>query len=263
MIGFTQHNLYGCRAVLLLLAAVVVSFGLPASTYATTADSASVSYTVQRATASIAVDGRLDEDDWQACESLELVGYNEGVLLKQPTQCRLLWDDTFLYISWHCTDTDIWSTMIVRDEPLYNEEVVEVFINPDGDRETYLELEVNPLGALWDGFILSSGGSRHGILAWNSSVLKRGVWLEGTLNDPGDSDGFWSVELAVPLAELRTAPHIPPRNGDSWRINLYRIDMPGRDQELAEYGAWSPVSGDSYHDPDRFGRIIFSSELVR
>jgi len=228
-----------------------------------TATPASVSYSVKRASGAITVDGRLDEADWTACEPIKLVGYNQGIVPKQETVARILWDDTCLYLSWYCRDTQVWSTLTTRDDTLYEQEVVEVFINPDGDRETYLELEVNPLGALWDGFIVTSGKRRYGILAWNSFKLRRGVWIEGTVNDESDRDGFWSVELAVPLEELDTAAHIPPQAGDRWRLNLYRIDLPDRDKTKADYSAWSPVSGESYHDPDRFGEIVFSAESAR
>lgn len=247
-----------------LLAAVLALVAVASETSrASQADPATRHYLVKRITGPINVDGKLDEPDWSACEPIPLVGYNEGVSLRQRTEARMLWDDSYLYISWHCEDTQIWSTLTVRDDTLYQQEVVEVFINPDGDREAYLELEVNPLGTLWDGFVLKRDSGLIGILAWNSFNLKRGVDLNGTVNDPSDKDKSWSVELAVPLNELVTAPNIPPKSGDKWRLNLYRIDLPQRNKKLGDYSAWSPVSGESYHDPDRFGEIEFSAESVR
>jgi len=257
---FAQQNQNGCRAFLLLLAAVLCPLWMPSITYGTLADSASMSHTVLRTTAEVTVDGLLDELDWQASEIIMLGGY-KGEPVKQPTQCRLLWDDTYLYISWLCTDTDIWSTLTERDDPLYNEEVVEAFINPDSDRETYLELEVNPLGTLWDGKIVRASDGRSADIGWNSA-LKWAMHAQGTVNDAADSDSCWSVEIAMPMSEMLTAANIPPLSGDSWRINLYRIDVPGGDRDKLEYSAWSPVSV-NFHDPDRFGEIVFSSEPVR
>ena len=248
----------------LLLAAVFILFAaVSGSSRASQAAPATRHYLVKRVTGPVNIDGKLEEGDWDACEPIRLVGYNEGVGVKQQTTARMLWDDRFLYISWLCEDTQIWSALTVRDDTLYQQEVVEVFINPDCDREAYLELEVNPLGALWDGFVLRRDSGLIGILAWNSFEIRRGVNLDGTLNDPSDTDKSWSVELAVPLDELPTAANIPPKAGDKWRLNLYRIDLPQRNKELADYSVWSPVSGESYHDPDRFGEIEFSSRSVR
>jgi len=219
-------------------------------------------YTIKRAQHAIHVDGRLDEAVWKAAEPVRL-GAKNGTEPKQATTARILWDDYYLYFAFDCEDSHIWSTMKKRDEPLYREEVVEVFIDADSDGETYLELEVNPLGILWDGYILNTGARRVGILAWNSFGIRWAVHLEGTLNDPSDTDKGWSAELALPLTDIYTAPNLPPRAGDSWRLNLYRIDLPDGAGKRGEGSAWSPVSGRTFHDPDCFGEVIFSDEVVK
>ncbi|OGF99005.1 MAG: hypothetical protein A3F83_16995 [Candidatus Glassbacteria bacterium RIFCSPLOWO2_12_FULL_58_11] len=263
MAGMEADQLNGCKAIILLLAAVVAWTGFYGYAAAETAAPPSRSLSVRRTTAPVEIDGRLDEADWSACDSFKLAGYKDGAEPQQSTECRLMWDDTYLYISWKCVDADIWGTLTGRDDPLYNEEVAEAFFNPDGDTETYLELEISPRGTLWDGNIRRSSSGRSVDLAWNSLLLKSAVSVEGTVNQPGDKDSCWTVELAMPFAELADAPHTPPQEGDSWRLNLYRIDLPERNTKLAEYSAWSPVSGDTFHDPDRFGEIIFSGSPVR
>ena len=66
-----------------------------------------------------------------------------------------------------------------------------------------------------------------------------------------------SVEMAIPFADMLTAPHIPPRAGDVWRANFYRID---RAEDGDEYSAWSPTLRRNYHTPERFGALVFSGE---
>ena len=219
-------------------------------------------YTIKRTAAPITVDGKLDEGVWSRTEPVKLSAKNGGEP-KQPTTVRILRDDQFIYFAYDCMDTNIWSTLKERDEPLYNEEVVEVFIDTDGDGRGYLELEVNPLNVLWDGFILNTASKRVGILAWNSFAIKWAVHLDGTLNDPSDKDKGWSVELALPLKDIYTAPNNPPKAGDKWRLNLYRIDLPEGAGKPGDPAAWSPVSGRTFHDPDRFGEVIFSDEDVK
>lgn len=219
-------------------------------------------YTLKRTQHAIHVDGRLDEAVWKAAEPVRLSAKNGGEP-EQATTVRMLWDQHYIYFAFDCVDSHIWSTMKKRDEPLYNEEVVEVFIDADGDGTTYLELEVNPLGTLWDGYIFNTEERRVGILAWNSLDIRWAVHLEGSLNERTDRDKGWSAELALPLTDIYTAPNMPPRAGDRWRLNLYRIDLPDGAGKRGEGSAWSPVSGRTFHDPDRFGEVIFSDEVVK
>jgi hypothetical protein len=67
------------------------------------------------------------------------------------------------------------------------------------------------------------------------------------------------VELALPMADLITAPNRPPQPGDEWLANLYRID---RSPAGDEYTAWSPPGRINYHTPERFGRLVFSGDTV-
>src|SRR3989339_830890 len=137
MAGMEADQLNGCKAIILLLAAVVAWTGFYGYAAAETAAPPSRSLSVRRTTAPVEIDGRLDEADWSACDSFKLAGYKDGAEPQQSTECRLMWDDT-----------------------LYNEEVAEAFFNPDGDTETYLELEVSPRGTLWDGNIRRSSSGR-------------------------------------------------------------------------------------------------------
>lgn len=217
-------------------------------------------YEIKKTKLAIHADGRLDEKAWQECEPIQLTG-RDGKTPMQKTSARILWDNDFIYVAFDCEDQNIWSTFTKRDQPLYNEEVVEIFIDPDGDGNTYLELEVSPLGIFWDGFILNHGpGKIKGILAWNSETIRWGVHLNGTQNNPNDIDQSWSAEIAVPIKDLATAPNRPPKPGDKWRLNLYRIDHP--DSNTSEESLWSPVSGPSFHDPDKFGEVTFSGEML-
>ena len=253
------------RFFLILLAGsfiAVFSYHSPLAAQPAKSAPATHHYTIKRAQHAVHVDGRLDESVWKAAETIRLSAKNSGEP-KQATTVRILWDQYYLYFAFDCVDSHIWSTMKKRDEPLYNEEVVEVFIDADSDGATYLELEVNPLGTLWDGYILNTAGRRVGILAWNSLGIKWAVHLEGTVNDPSDEDKGWSAELALPLTDIYTAPNMPPKSGDRWRLNLYRIDLPDGAGKRGEGTAWSPVSGRTFHDPDRFGEVIFSDEAVQ
>ena len=65
----------------------------------------------------------------------------------------------------------------------------------------------------------------------------------------------WTVEIAIPFNEFTTAPNIPPKAGDKWLMNLYRIDRPEDGND--EYSAWQPTGAEQYHLPDKFGELVF------
>jgi hypothetical protein len=165
----------------------------------------------------------------------------------------MLWDDSNLYFAFECDDTDLVATMTKRDEHLWQEEVVEIFIDPDGDGNNYLELEVNPLGAFLDLFVLTPVVP----IPYESYNIpaKWAVKVDGTVQNSADRDRGWNVELSLPLGEAVTAPNHPPKDGDKWRLNLYRIERKPKEQ----YIAWSPTLKPSFHTPSRFGEVMFST----
>jgi len=215
-------------------------------------------YRCHRAPSPIVIDGRLDDPAWQAAEGVDLVLADSGAAPRQRTTARLLWDDDYLYIAFDCEDDDIWGVTTERDKDIYNQEVVEVFIDDDCDDWSYVEIEVSPLNAVLDLYMLNRDGHRRSFWNWNSEGLKTAVWVDGDPTRRGKADGNpdrrWTVELALPLKDCMTAPHLPPQHGDVWHINLYRID---RGVHADEYSAWSPPGVINYHTPERFGRLVF------
>ena len=211
-------------------------------------------YTVMRTLGPIKVDGVFDEPSWRAAKSTGAFRANDGSeTVTSRVEAKMLWDDSNLYFAFECDDTDLSATMTKRDEHLWQEEVVEVFIDPDGDEKNYIELEVNPLGAFLDLFVLTPVVP----IPYESYNIpaKWAVKVDGTVQNSSDRDRGWSVELAVPLKEAVTAPNRPPKDGDRWRLNLYRIERKPKDQLIA----WSPTLKPSFHTPSRFGEVTFST----
>jgi hypothetical protein len=88
------------------------------------------------------------------------------------------------------------------------------------------------------------------------------------VNMEAESDGRpvgWSVDLTIPWAGLATlGPHAaartPPRRGECWRFNVFRIDRPhgpSDPERDAVYAAWSVPSGPSFHDTLAFRDLRF------
>lgn len=215
-------------------------------------------YSCPRVDRAPVIDGRLDEAVWQVCPPVRLVLSTTGEPASRETVARMCWDDSSLYIGFECEDTDVWGTLVNRDDLIFTEEVVEAFIAPDCDLVRYYEINVSPRNTVFDAFIVNpddwnpGDGTDYG---WNCEGIRTAVIVDGTLDDRTDIDRGWSVEIAIPFAGLGRST---PRPGERWRANLYRIDL---SPEPAEFHAWSPtlVSPPRFHVPSRFGTVFFVS----
>lgn len=252
----------------------------------------------------VRIDGRLDEAVWSSAERLgpfrdspsgragRPVEGGERPLA--PTYARVAWDDDALYVAFEVEDTDVWARDVPRDEPtLPGDEVVEVFLDPDGDELTYYEFEWSPLGVAYDLFNLIPEAptdyvpSAHflGLADWDARGVQAAVAVDGTLDvvaewepaAPLDEDRGWTVEVAIPWSAFRTTTtprsvtrvSLPPRPGDRWRLGLYRVERPRvspddgspLDREASkphtELQAWSPTHHPGFHRPERFGVLEF------
>ena len=211
-------------------------------------------YLCHRATGPIVVDGVLNDESWRRAPIVALREDGAGGEPRQRTTLQALWDDEYLYVGFHCEDHDIWGITTERDQPIYEQEVVEVFLDADRDGIGYVEIEVSPLNAVLDLFMLLRDDRRRGLWDWDSEGLRTAVVVDGDPHHRCTDDRSWTVEIAIPHVDLFTAPHIPPEIGDVWHANFYRID---RAEDGDEFSAWSPTFRRNYHTPSRFGRLIF------
>ena len=163
---------------------------------------------------------------------------------QQATSVRAARGAEELRVLFHAGDTHAWATLTGRDAPLYEEEVVEVFLDPAGDLESYFEIEVNPLNAVLDLVLRRNRSGYVKDFAWRCEGLRTAVRKSATA---------WCAELSIPFRSLSATP---PTVGDRWRVNFCRIDRPpGVPRELT---AWSPTGRANFHTPERFGVLEFS-----
>jgi hypothetical protein len=225
-------------------------------------------YIVRKTPKPLKIDGKLEEAAWKDAPSTgpfadTMSGAPGGV----KTEAKLLWDDKNLYIAFENEDTDIWSELKNRDDKLWQQEAVEVMIDADGNGKTYTEFQVNPTGAIFDTYLPTYRKYEDSIdpkrkqFDWNSKMVAK-VVVDGTLNKRGDTDKSWTVEMAIPLADVNgldtSGAKVPPALGDTWRINLYRLDKPKDKGEQAV--GWSPPMVGDFHALDKFGQIVFADD---
>lgn len=205
------------------------------------------------------IDGLLDEPVWKKAEKLgPFVNYNGRGIASHQTRVRVAYDDKALYLGFDCQDPDAWTSYSKRDDPLYNEEAVEIFIDADGDLKDYVELQTAPNNLHFDAAF--TGRRKNMDTAYNAEY-QTAVKVDGTLNDPSDQDRGWVAEWRIPFDQIRGLKSAP-KAGDRWRVNFFRLDRVRRGKRVVQNqaSAWSsPRSGD-FHNIQRFGWLRFGPQ---
>ncbi len=189
-----------------------------------------------------------------AAGSRSLVRADGGGAVRLATVVRVAYDGARLEVRFDCVDPDPWSTFERRDDPLWEQEVVELFLAPgDDDPRRYVEIEVSPRGVPFDAVVDNPDGDRATLrvdAAWDCA----GLGVEVGRGRAGEGTGWWA-ELSVPLDPVRDALGATAACR-TWRANFYRIDRP-RDGGVDEFSAWSPTGRrpPDFHVPSRFGRL--------
>ena len=214
-------------------------------------------YTIQRTTGPIRVDGVFDETDWEAAETVGdfvFPWWTEGK--KEQTAAKLFWDDKNLYVAFLCEDAHIWAEHTERDDPVCHDDAVEVFVSPNPDSlKNYFNFEFNAIGTILDGSPYYKNKSSK----WNAVGVRTACTHQGTLNRDSDTDTSWMIEIAIPLDNFAPfAKNIPPKDGDVWRLNLNRCGGKINPQ----YSQWadSGTPKPAFHVQEGFGIVRFSGE---
>ena len=216
----------------------------------------------------ITIDGKLEETVWEKAPKIKLEPFGEGQELE--TWAKVAYSDEALYVIAYLEDRHIWGDLKERDSKTWEQEVFELFIDPDGDSEDYLELQVTPQNVVFDANFKKrlgaqgEGSSEEQIArasAWNFEGMETAVFIDGTPNDLEKEDRFWSVEMRLPFASFPGLEGKPPADGTSWSMNLYRFDRPAIKQSFAY--AWSRQTRNSFHDVPRFGTLQFGAPRMR
>jgi len=162
---------------------------------------------------------------------------------KWGTEVRLGWEDHAFHGLFLCQDPDPWATKTRRDDTLWEEEVVEIFLDPFGDSLAYFQIVINPLNAVADLFIRRTRTGLKKDLAWD---------CQGLATACGTLAYGWIAAFQIPFQALGDCH---PTHHPVWRANFARIERPKN--EKRELTAWSPSFVESFHVLERFGKMRF------
>jgi hypothetical protein len=227
---------------------------------------------------SMIIDGKADEPVWRKASWTADFSDIEGELRPKPslrTRAKMLWDSRCLYIYAELEEPELQGRLLQHDTIIFQDNDFEVFLNPENTTHNYFELEFNALGTVMDLFMFRpyrDGG--NALMSWDAQGMRSAVSRRGTLEHPGDKDGGWSVEMAIPLSSLRFFGERPPRDSTLWRINFSRVEWdwdvkegryikrvdPASGRPLPEHNwVWSPQGIVDMHAPERWGYLQFST----
>ena len=187
--------------------------------------------------------GSTSNDGWPNAAQIRLVDNCTGATPKNPGLVRVARTKTALRVLFELVTPEPRATLQGHKQPLYKEDVAEVFIDPFGDATVYYEFEVNPLNARLDLVIRRTRYGARKDFRWESPGFTSAVLRTPT---------GWNAEFKIPFADLPTSPDDSP----SWRVNFTRIDRPANAPR--ELSAWSPTGIAQFHVPSKFGEIRFA-----
>lgn len=182
---------------------------------------------------------------WAGSTRISLLENSSGYAPRWGTEVRISWTDGYLQGLFLCQDSEPWATIVEHDGPLWEQEVVEIFLDPFGDGLCYFEIEINPLNTVTDIVARRTWTGLKKDITWDCKGLETAV---GTL-----AYG-WVVGFRIPFASLGDCH---PEKNPVWRANFYRIDRPLN--QPRELSAWSPTFVGTFHVPYRFGTVRFSN----
>ena len=155
----------------------------------------------------------------------------------------------------------------------------EIFLNPTNDTHNYLEYEVNALGTEWDLFLTRPYRDNPQVLNnWEFTGMKSAVYVDGTLNNPKDTDKSWSVEVFIPWTSVFQMDRgkEKPEIGEQIRVNFSRVEwttdvkdgkyvkvpIQGEDK-IREYNwVWAPTGVINIHMPEYWGYVQISDKIA-
>jgi hypothetical protein len=224
------------------------------------------------------LNGKLEGEGWEKAPWTEDFVDIEGDKRPNPrfrTRVKMLWDEKFFYVGAEMDEPHVNAALTEKNSFLFHENDFEVFIDPDSDNHNYYEFEINALGTIWELTLKkpyrAGGPALNGT---NLKGLKSSVHIDGTINDPSDTDRGWSVTIAFPwsgLKEYSGNMECPPVNGDQWRVNFSRVEwiydilhgayhkIP-KEMRPEDNWVWSPQGAVDMHRPSQWGVVEFCTE---
>ncbi|CAI5728492.1 unnamed protein product [Hyaloperonospora brassicae] len=164
------------------------------------------------------LDGHVEKDAWGhvpwSDSFVDIEGHERKPVEHPRTRFKMMHDDNTLYVAAELMEPKVWGTLTEQNSTLYHENDFEVFLNPDGSRQHYYEVEVNCLNTTWELLLHRPYKDGHSIEnPFNLTSLDSAVAVDGVANSPGTTCVRWCVEMSWSLVELEQFDKLRFRGG--------------------------------------------------
>jgi hypothetical protein len=234
---------------MLILAAMALGSAL--SCFAQTPQSSSVIH-VKRS-ADFQVTGNGSDPAWNATSWIN-IPIRTNLSVRYDTRAKMLYSATGLYFLFSCQDSVLSASLQADFLDLWNEDVVEVFLQPDPARAAYLEYELSPLNFELPISIRNENGVLNSWIPFHyggDRQTRHASTVQGGERKPHAVASGWKAEFFIPFRLMHLLTE-PPSSGTHWKTNLYRIDYDHGETLFS----WKPTNG-NFHEYDKFGELIF------
>ncbi|OQP58771.1 DUF5916 domain-containing protein [Niastella populi] len=224
------------RSILLVLCC----FALSTTAMSNFADTTVVrrSYTTRHLQAPVTLDGIPNEEAWNAVPwGGDFIQWkpNEGKAPAQPTRFKILYDEKYLYVAYHCIDQhpdSIVRRMERRDQ--FPGDWVEINIDSYHDLRTAFSFTLSVSGVRGDEFVSNDGNNWD--VNWNP------IWFAKTHID----ETGWTAEVKIPFSQLRYGNEADKTWGIQVTRRIFRKD---------EMSTWQYIPQNSGVWVSRFGEL--------
>ncbi len=230
----------------------------------------------------ITIDGKMSPDEWDAIPWTNDFVDIEGDLQPLPyyqTCVKMAHDAQGMYFAAWMEEPHVWGTITEHDAVIFQDNDFEIFLNPSNDTHNYLEYEVNALGTEWDLFLSKPYRDNPVVMNnWEFAGMKSAIHVEGSLNNPDDTDRYWSLEVFIPWESIYqvTRKEGRPEEGEQMRVNFSRVQWttevqdgkyvkipkPGEDKIYEHNWVWAPTGLINIHLPEYWGYVQFTNQIA-
>ena len=176
---------------------------------------------------------------------------------KNDTKAKLLYSATGIYCLFSCADDVLTVTQQQDGLPLWEEDVVELFLQPDPSQTNYFEYELSPMNYELPLIVFNKAGNLNRWVPFqypDDRRTRHAVTVRGGEALPGALVQGWTAEFFVPYPLISPLMIAPPVAGSKWKGNLYRIDYDYNNEETL----WALYKNSgNFHEYNNFGFFHF------
>lgn len=195
------------------------------------------------------IDGVIEDTEWnEAAQSAGFVTFTQSEAVPEPTFFKVFFTEDKLYIAVHSVQKEKPSARVTEhDGPVYTEDSVEIFFQPDVAQQTYYQFVINAMGTKYEGQGRNS--------AWGNN--------EDWSASANTGNGYWDLEVELPASLFG----ISSFSAEEYGFNISRSQSAGDQGGTGPMAipamiqsSWSPYYNGSFHDTAAFGRLYRNAQ---